>query len=234
MTNIKNIETNKYDPNIFFDKIFIINLDKSYDRWNKITNNLNNIGITNIERQPGYYIPRNVKKINQKLYNNLEAYGGKYLKDKNYILNVIGTNIAHYHIVKKAMLRGYDKILILEDDSYLLNNFKSNFKNAIENLDNWDLIYLGFKKSNPIIPAHRINTHIIKPLNKIRGAYGYALNKSIFPFILNNYLYNGMEIDVFFEYIVIKYCKVYAFYPQIIGHRDKLKSTITNKNWINR
>lgn len=226
-----------YDPNIYFDKIFIINLNTSLDRWRKITQNLKKNGIHNFERQQGYRLPRRnpFKTLHPNLYKNLEAYGGKFSNNRDYILNVIGTNLAHFHIIKKSFERGYHRILVLEDDSFIQNNFHQKFREGISSLPNdWDLTFFGFKKSKSNFVARRKNQHIIRPFNQIRGAYGYALNSTIFPFILNNYLFNGMEIDVFFEYILMKKFKVFAFYPQIIGHRDKLESTITRINWINR
>jgi hypothetical protein len=98
----------------------------------------------------------------------------------------------------------------------------------------WDLIYLGFKKSSNTFNASKISEEVIVPLNRIRGAYGYALHARCFPYIYKNFLYNGMEIDAFFEFFIMKQKKVFAFFPQIINHRDKLKSTITDKDWKNR
>lgn len=224
---------NKYDPNIYFDKIFIINLDKCRDRWRKIKNNLEENGIYNYERQPGVQLPRvdPFKHINSRLYLNFEAYGGKYKNDKNYILNVVGGNMAHFQIIRKSIARNYNRIMVLEDDSFLNRNFKINFSEGVSKLSHWDLLYLGFKKSQPKLPCRKVSRELIQPFGKIRGAYGYAVNKSIFPYLLRAYLYNGMEIDVFYEYYIINNKRVYAFFPQIVGHRDKLQSTITHRNW---
>lgn len=227
-------------PNLFFDKIFIINLDKSPERWNSITKNLLDFGITNFERQPGIYLPRKdpLDILPYQYYHNLEAYGGKFKFDANYILNSIGTNMAHYSIVEKAVNRGYKRILVLEDDVFLNKEFMSKFIKATETINNlnnkWHLLYLGFKKSRPSFSGKTISPELMVPKQFIRGAYGYALNFPAFPIILNKPLYGGMEIDAFFEFIMCKYGKVLCFNPPIIGHRDNMVSTITNHKWKTR
>ena len=233
--NNKNV---KFHPNYFFDKIFIINLDKCPDRWNRINSELIKKGIFNIERQPGIYLPRREAStfLSSKLYQNLEAYGGKFKFDNDYLLNCVGTNMAHFQIVKKSVSRGYRRILILEDDVFLTSDFFRNMVTTAPYLLNnkWDLLYLGYKKSQPNMNYQNINQLLIKPKNFIRGAYGYALNSSIFPIILKYHLYGGTEIDVFFEFVLCKHAQVIAFKKQIISHRDGLPSNITSRNWKRR
>ena len=43
------------------------------------------------------------------------------------ILNVVGTNLAHYEIIIKAQKRGYERILILEDDCFIKKNILASF-----------------------------------------------------------------------------------------------------------
>ncbi len=227
-------------PNVFFDRIFIINLDKSKDRWNHITKNLLQFGITNFERQPGIFLPRKdpLDILPPDFYKNLEAYGGRFKFDPDYILNCVGTNLAHFSIVEKAISRNYRRILVLEDDVFLNKNFLPTFTRAAEQInglnDEWHLIYLGFKKSRPTFTGRAISQELMIPKQFIRGAYGYALNFPAFPIITKMKLYGGMEIDAFFEFVICRYGKVLCFNPPIIGHRDNMVSTITNAKWKSR
>ena len=234
----QNSNKDEFNPNLFFDKIFIINLKSSKDRWEKIKTNLIQNGIYNFERQQGIYLPRvnPFKSVNPNLFQNIEAYGGKYSRDSKYILNIVGTNLAHYEIVKKSIQRNYTRILILEDDTFIQKGFLSRFVKGMRQLQNkhWDLIYLGFKKSSSTFQARRISNQLVIPFKNIRGAYGYALHSRSFPYIYKNYLYQGMELDAFYEFFMMKHRKVFAFYPQIIGHRDGMKSTITDIDWKSR
>ena len=231
---------NIYHPDLFFDRIFIINLDKSIDRWNKLTNELLKKGIFNFERQTGVYLPRKDPSyfLPDSLYSNLEAYGGKFKFDTNYILNCVGTNMAHFEIVKKSIKRGYQRILILEDDVFLTKDFfnkfmkTSVFLNSINN--DWHLLYLGYKKSSPSFNPKPVNNYLSIPNSGIRGAYGYALNLPTFDIIKKHHLYRGMEIDAYFEFVLCKYCKVFCLNQPIISHRDGMESTITNINWNKR
>ena len=197
-----------YHPNNFFDKIFIINLKKSTDRWNQITKNLLDFGITNFERQPGIYLPRADPSeiLPPDFYQNLEAYGGKFKFDPNYILNCVGTNMAHFSIVEKAIKRKYRRILVLEDDVFLNRDFLRKFTKAVHTINglnnNWHLMYLGFKKSRPSFSGKQITQELMCPKQFIRGAYGYALNFPAFPIITKMKLYGGMEIDAFFEFVI--------------------------------
>ena len=234
-----NIISNTH-PNVFFDRIFIINLDRSKDRWNHITKNLLQFGITNFERQPGIYLPRKdpLDILPTEFYQNLEAYGGRFRFDPDYILNSVGTNLAHYAIVEKAIRRNYRRILVLEDDVFLNKNFLNPFSNAVSTINRlnheWHLIYLGFKKSRPSFSGKHISPELMVPKQFIRGAYGYALNFPSFPIITKMKLYGGMEIDAFFEFVMCRHGKVLCFNPPIIGHRDNMVSTITNAKWKSR
>lgn len=225
------------DPNLYFDKIFIINLPRSRDRWNKIKMNLIQLGIYNFERQNGVYLPRNsLSELPGHFYQRLEAYGGKFRENSSYILNAVGVNMAHFEIIKKAIKRNYDRILILEDDTFLVKDFWKKFIRGVSYLEtqNWDMIYLGWKKSRPHPQLSRISSDLIIPFGGIRGAYGYALHKRMFRYLVKNHLFRGMELDAFYEFMALKHRNVFAFSPTIIGHRDKLVSTITDTNWKNR
>ena len=230
----------KHHPDIFFDRIFIINLDRCTDRWNKLTNELIRKGIFNFERQSGVYLPRTDASsiIPYPLYANLEAYGGKFKFDNTYILNSVGTNMAHFEIIKKSIKRGYRRILVLEDDVFLTNNFFNKFNELVNFLVlsqyNWHLMYLGYKKSRASFNPSKINNIVSIPKHSIRGAYGYALNLPVFNIIKNHHLYRGMEIDAYFEFVLCKYGKVLCLNNPIISHRDGMDSTITNRSWVKR
>lgn len=230
--------------NLFFDKIFIINLDRSKDRWKLIVNNLQEHGIYNFERQPGVCLPRNINprtQLDMSTHGRLEGYGGKFLNDRNYILNCVGTNLAHYQILEKAISRNYQRILVLEDDVFVTRNFNQRFATIGPLLekspDQWDLLYLGYKKSRPQFSPVTIpdtGGNLVVPRQFIRGAYGYGLNHTAFSVIQQNYLYGGMEIDAFFEFFMCRHRRAIAVMPPLIGHRDNRVSTITQSKWRGR
>ena len=233
--NINNI---RYNLNYFFDKIFIINLNKCVGRWNKIVKNLSKLGIYNFERQAGIYLPRvdATQYLNPILYKNLEAYGGKFKYDNNYILNCVGTNLSHFSIIKKAKERRYKRILILEDDIFFNKKALHKFYQIGDFLEHnyWDFLYLGYKKCSVKIKKKNINKNLSKVNGLLRGAYGYALNHTCYDFILNNYLFNGIEVDAFYEFVLCKHYQCFMINSPIIHHRDNMNSTITIGKWAGR
>jgi hypothetical protein len=225
-------------PNRFFDRIFIINLQRCPDRWNKVTRNLLDHGIINFERQPGISLPRRDPSDSVPLpfYSNLEAYGGHFKFDPNYILNCVGTNLAHQEIIRKAHTRGYTRILILEDDVFFGPDSIPRFCRAVSTLrqEPWQLLYLGYKRSRSSFPSVPVSKELSRPKQFIRGAYGYAVHSSLFPALLQMPPYGGMELDVFFEFVICKRGRALCFNKPVISHRDALESTITQAHWKSR
>lgn len=235
---IRPTSPDRFHPNRFFDRIFIINLDRCSKRWNQVTDNLLRHGIVNFERQPGISLPRHdpADLLPFHYYQNLEAYGGRFKTDANYILNCVGTNMAHQAIYRKSMDRGYTRILVLEDDVFLAPGALTRFRNAAHTLYSqpWHLAYLGYKRSRSNMPNKRVSPLLLRPKQFIRGAYGYAIHRSLFPILLKQPPFGGMEIDVFFEFVVCKMGSALCFETPIISHRDGQESTITNGKWKGR
>lgn len=228
--------------NVFFDKIFIINLDASQDRLRKLQNNLLDHHIYNVERQPGVRLPRmSLHEIKQRIpkamYRHFEAYGGQKSQDPDYILNCIGTNLAHYQIIQKSKQRGYTRILILEDDAYFVKSRMPLWKPVIRRVlchHDWHIAYFGYKKTSSFFQPGASRTPMHRIYKYIRGGFGYALHAQAFDTILNNYLFDGMELDVFYEKVLCRHGVALCSIPEFIGHRDKLESTITYQSWKSR
>ena len=156
--------------------------------------------------------------------------------DKKVKLIVYIPCFGYERFVKKAIKRNYTRILVLEDDIFLHENFFTNYLKLAKYLASheWDLAYLGYKKSRSEMISQPLTDDILKPTNYIRGAYGYALKFSIYPILIKNRLYKGMEIDAFFEFGICKYRNAVCLKKPIICHRDGLVSTITHQKWKSR
>jgi len=92
------------------DKIFYINLDHRIDRKQEIETELENHGFTNYERFPAVYHP---------------TIGG------------VGCGRSHAGVLRIAKERGYQRIMILEDD-FMFTESSDITKNFISNLENID------------------------------------------------------------------------------------------------
>lgn len=114
--------------NDYFDKVVVINLDKRVDRLEKITEQLNDLGIT-FER-----------------FSAIDGTG------KNPML---ANRDSHVEVWKQNLGK---KVLILEDDAYFIEGFQERFDEVIESLpEDWDVFYLGAlidKKTGKVIKVN--------------------------------------------------------------------------------
>lgn len=122
-----------YDINTYFDNVFLINLESRPDRLEKVSKKLKEFGI-HTERFRGY--------------------DGKLLEpfvDPNILVRrtggYIGCLLSHLEIMKISQQRGYDKILILEDDLGIRKDLNKVFMSQINELErnhkDWDCVYFG-------------------------------------------------------------------------------------------
>lgn len=233
-----------YDTNIlntYVDRIFIINLTSRKDRWNRISNHLDSIGIHNYERfnaiQPAYnngitdsdileFInscgksgKQLLKNIDINTYNKLTFEYAKSLNrtsQTNFIKGSVGCKMSHVEIIKIAKQRNYNKILILEDDILFIKNYHIYFKQAVQDIINnkldYDLLYLS---TNNIKPYTHITDNLVRLEFALQTA-GYIVPFKMYDYIINNAL-KFAEIDVFFARFVQSKNNSYSICPNIIN-----------------
>lgn len=131
--NNDKINTNKYNINDYFDKIYLINLDRRKDRLSHADSILNEYNIR---------------------YEKVEGYDGRLL---NFMVNneingqttggYIGCNLTHLSLHNRAKDNNYNNFLVFEDDILIHKDFNKEFDKLINSLENdnirWDILYLG-------------------------------------------------------------------------------------------
>lgn len=170
------------DINLFFDKIFYINLDKDTDRNTKMVEQFKRYDISNFERITGtvvdvvpdisYWRNFNQDKINEK-----------------YVLGGLGCRNSHWRIMKTALERNYNKILILEDDVVFTKDPHQVLKDNKDKLDDWDMLYFGGTEESNF-------------RGQIVGAYAYGLNRKLIEEIYYMLPTCGMEVDNFYAKVL--------------------------------
>jgi GR25 family glycosyltransferase involved in LPS biosynthesis len=168
--------------NNFFDKIFYINLDKDTERNSNILFQFMKYDITNFERVSGVEF----QEIPDKSYwrnFNLNALNEKY------ILGSMGCRASHKKIMDISIERGYNKILILEDDIFFNEDPNEILNKNLHQLDSWDMLYFGGS-----IEEH-FNGQIV-------GAYAYGLNRKLIEETYFMLPTSGMEVDNFYAKII--------------------------------
>lgn len=168
--------------NIFFDKIFYINLDKDTERDSKMIEQFKRYNITNYERVSGTV---------WELIPDI-SYWRNFNQDQSnekYVLGSLGCRNSHWRITKMSIERGYNKILILEDDVIFTDDPHEILKNNMDKLDNWDMLYFGGTEEDNFG-------------GQIVGAYAYCLNRKLMEEIYYMLPTSGMEVDNFYAKVL--------------------------------
>jgi GR25 family glycosyltransferase involved in LPS biosynthesis len=188
--DFKNIRINDY-----FDKIFCINLKRRTDRLFQSMNELDKHGI---------YIERE------------EAVDGNEIESKNEWMSSsrIACCLSHMNILKKMIENNWEKVLIFEDDIKLSDNFKLDFLNKINNVPDYDILYLCGNNPQNLKMINKDVAKIDQTLSCV--AYAVSLNfaKKILPEIekLND------PIDVIYSKNSFKF-NYYIFNPYLSTQR---------------
>ena len=102
--------------NDYFSKVILINLDRREDRLEKISTQLNNLGIT---------------------FERFSAIDGKELG----INPITAGTMSHQKVLEDNIEK---RILVLEDDAEFVDDFNEKFTEVIQHLpSNTDIFYLG-------------------------------------------------------------------------------------------
>lgn len=215
------------------DKIYIINLKVRQDRKDRITEllkkevslskvefieatDVRNLGNKDLQQ---FLDANNYKVWNWKIQKNDYVFGGFDFEEwdsRELTKGEIGCAISHYRVWKDAQEKGYDKILVLEDDAYWETGELSRAVNLTEKHD-FEIAYLGRTKvtntkeekldENFVVPDFAYTTH------------AYILKKpAIDKLIKSNYNLNLIPSDEFLFSCVHEHRRpdVATLYPKIL------------------
>ncbi|KAL3312013.1 hypothetical protein Ciccas_009399 [Cichlidogyrus casuarinus] len=132
-----------------FDKIFVVNLERRVTRLKLMQYCLKHLGI---EWQ--LFQAVDGKKLNDSLLNSwgIKQMDGYYDPYHNRSLKYgeIGCFLSHYQIWQEMIEKGYQSVLIFEDDVRFSAGFMRSMRKALEeantHVPGWDLMYLGRKR----------------------------------------------------------------------------------------
>ena len=222
----KNIEYIEYenekhtDIEEYFDKIYILNLERRQDRWNIMKNRLNDKNITSCIRYIGIDGNLHYYKCQYDKYSKLPF--NKY--DHLYKRKAIPSSgswailLSMHSLLKDAVKNNYKKILVLQDDIIFHNDFNNLFKKKINKIsENWKLLYLGAsqKKWEKIIINNE--TDYYNSYNT-DGAFAVGIDCSVFDTLLKEIEKIQAPFDSgALQFIQKKYKdECFVFFPNII------------------
>ena len=188
--------------NYYFDKIYIINLERRKDRYKKTNDLLNKF---------------NIKAEFIKAYDGIKNEN-EYLMDvKNNIINIGGYGRIQslLMIIQDMRKNKYKNILILEDDIYILKNFVNEMEKIMKNIiiknKEWDMLFLGVNYN-----YKNIKQKIFKIVDKVTGGYAVGISYSI----IDDYEYILRQFNTYIDtepYKILKYkYRLYGIYPNLI------------------
>ena len=136
--------------------IFYINLETRKDRRNSIETQLTNIGLTNFER-----------------FNAIKVMDGR-----------VGCTMSHIKCLEMAKERGYNHLVICEDDTFFLDPklFKTQLTTFLKNGHKWDVVLFA---GNNVPPYERIDDTCIA-VSHCQTTTCYLVNGHYFDTLLQN------------------------------------------------
>ena len=167
---------------IYFDKIFIINLNRRPDRWSKMEQKMKKYGITNYTRVEAVDGELCQNKIHAKhqifckmIQNSIDSKRTPLLKGE------VGLILSTIEVLKIAIKNNYKRILLLDDDIVFHKNFHKEFNRIVKPLDGWKLLYLGTTcaYTRQFVVNNNIAT-FPKDIKRFWGTYAYGIDSSIY------------------------------------------------------
>ncbi len=176
----------KFDINEYFDKVYVLSLEKEAEKRAKIAARLIKYGINfdffnaingdsfSLEREWNLYKSR-------PLSTKLEiGYNKKFIESPG----AWGALKSYIAIFKDALSHKYDKILIFEDDCLFCNDFINQFTHFIKAIsEEWRIILLGASEYN--LANKKIKDRYYNPKKlSTTGAFAVGYKRKVFHEIL--------------------------------------------------
>ena len=239
--NKKKNNKSQYDINTYVDKIFYINMDKDTERNKDILEQFKKFNITNYERISGVVVSYEEAKeytlFGPFSHPKIECKNLDCLYCQNYFKGSVGCLMAHKKILEIAKGKGYKRILILEDDIIITDNFHKRFNEYINKFENdikyWNMLYLGLACNflGKKILNKKINNYLIDVNIGGYSAHAYIVQNNTFDLILNNIDYCKIEIDLLYNSLhQQKYLSSYKFIDDLILQDTENESNIKSLN----
>jgi GR25 family glycosyltransferase involved in LPS biosynthesis len=194
-------DDNIIDINTYFDKVFVINLDRRADKLEKVDSKLKKMKIQ-------------YERFSAVDGNNLRFDNSKFIPGKGMIENkfALGCLLSHLEIIKIAKEKNYKRILIFEDDVLISENINISIQ-KLRNIKEWKLLYFGTSQYDWNIEMYNEDFYLSK---KCLGTFAYAIDSSIYDEIIDILRFPTKSIDNILSDLQIQhYRKCFTFYPNI-------------------
>ena len=221
------------------DKVFIINLKERIDRRKEMVKELKKANIDNYEFFDA--IRPTIEDINQWNPNYIETIPGWFKRldkdEQKYRLGALGCLLSHYNVIKECKKRGYQNVLILEDDTKFMldsDSSNSNTLNFTDKLMTYKEQLVKIKKIYGVLYLtgnHRPETlkRISENILNVRYTLttgSYIISNRAIDFILDNIEGYDREVDIFYAEILQQKLPCFCIYPHIAGQAESYSDIV--------
>ena len=212
-----------------FDRIFIINLPYRTDRKEHMINEMKKQNISNYEFFSA--IKPTLNEVNDWNSNYCKHVKKDVhpLKFDNYRIGCLGCLKSHVEVIKLALTRNYQNILILEDDTEFINDFSKLYDYSQQIDNNYDMLYLCGSHLGK-------KTNISPNIQKVIGTYttgSYCISEKVMKYLIDNINGYDKEIDGFYakeiQHLFNCYCVLPHITKQLDGYSDIQQTNISYK-----
>jgi glycosyltransferase involved in cell wall biosynthesis/GR25 family glycosyltransferase involved in LPS biosynthesis len=212
--------------NEFFDKVYVLNLDRRPDRLATVQVQMDELGITferfvAVDGQAKPYIdewlaysqtprvetPEGVRKLtrSQDFYQNYDSpiartayFEGKLNKKAIRSAGAWGYLKSYIGILEKALREGHQSILILDDDALFHRDFKALFSTAVRELpEDWKIFQLGALQYDWGDDwISKFSEHLYLCNGSSVGSHATGIHRSIIPALLHQAARYDLPLDV--------------------------------------
>jgi Glycosyltransferase involved in LPS biosynthesis len=132
--------------NSYFDKILVITLDRATDRHQEIKEQLKGLNFEFFYGVDKYNFTLE-ETIKNNVYDDVQSRKQDLCKN-GMSLGSIACSWSHLNVYKEVLEKGYEKVLIFEDDAKVIKENIKYLNDIISQLpNNWELLYLGYIKN---------------------------------------------------------------------------------------
>jgi GR25 family glycosyltransferase involved in LPS biosynthesis len=204
----------------YFDKIYVLNLKKRDERLSLTQKRLKFVEIENFTVFNG--VDGSVMKRLWEVYSEKNTF----FKNPNYI----GCSLSHLSIYADAIEKGYQRILVIEDDNRIHRSVNSLMEKYVPQVPEWkDLLYLGFiplsddcSRWDYNIVSNFVNKNVFVAKN-LWGLFAYGITQNLMKEMIE--VYNKdfpMEIDRYFVTNIQPRGGSFGLTPQLFSADDGL------------
>ena len=211
--------------------IYVINLDRSPERLEAITRQLDRFGL-------GFH---RIQAVDGKLANPTQralldemAYQSKH--GKTSLPGELGCYLSHVRALDTFLASDSPFAIILEDDAILKDDFARGIDELLKHANRWDLVKLsGVHSGTPVSVLKLTQNHVLAVMfSKCTGASAYIVNRrtavAFSQGLLPMTLPYDHEFDKGWKYGI----KVRSVSPFLVTHNETATTTIAQTGETNR